>query len=155
MTRARTDLTISFASGDGQIGTLEPSRFISELTAPSENPKVTKVDPGQIDIYGYFSSVLDRKTTFPEMIDGELVDKVLSTYRLSATDFNLYLECPRSFYFEKILRIPSAPQVYFTFGSVIHESLEILFSEYWDTLFLNGETLLRLFETQMEKHIER
>ena len=151
MTRARKELVMTFARGDGNL-TLEPSRFISELAEHPDTPKETRVPPEQINIFDFYTSVLDRKTAFPELIDHELVEKVLSTYSLSATDFNLYLECPRSFYFEKILRIPSSPQLYFTFGNVIHKSLEILFSEYWDTLFFNGETLLRLFEAQMDRN---
>ncbi|HLF63791.1 MAG TPA: ATP-dependent DNA helicase [Saprospiraceae bacterium] len=152
MSRARKDLTITFARSDGQNANIEPSRFLSELTSPIDTPKESKVAPDQIDVFGFYTSILDRKTAFLELIDKELIDKVLSSYSLSATDFNLYLECPRSFYFEKILRIPSSPQLYFTFGNVIHRSLELLFSKYWDTLFFNGDTLIQLFEQEMDKN---
>jgi DNA helicase-2/ATP-dependent DNA helicase PcrA len=42
--------------------------------------------------------------------------------------------------------------LYFTFGNIIHRSLELLFSKYWDTLFLTGDTLLQLFQQEMEKN---
>jgi len=151
MTRARKDLTMSFARSDGHISFLEPSRFIAELIAAPEAPEITEVSPDQVDVFGFYTAILDRKTAFPELIDKELVDKVLQDYRLSATDFNLYLECPRAFYFEKMLRIPSPRQIYFVFGNVIHRCFEVLFREYWDTLFLTGDTLLQLFRDEMAK----
>jgi DNA helicase-2/ATP-dependent DNA helicase PcrA len=152
LTRARRDLTISYPRGDSYTANIEPSRFIAELTAGLDTPKETKVPPEAIDVFGYYTSILDRKTTFPELIDHEIVDKVFENYRLSATDFNLYLECPRSFYFEKILRIPTAPQLYFAFGNVIHRSLELLFREHWDSLFFTQGALLTLFEQEMARN---
>ncbi len=152
MTRARRDLSISFPRSDTNTANIEPSRFIAELTAGPDTPKEVQVSPDKIDVFAYYTSILDHKTTFPELIDHEIVDKVLADYRLSATDFNLYLECPRSFYFEKILRIPSSPQLYFTFGNVIHKCLELLFSEHWDSLFFTQGALMNLFEQEMFKN---
>jgi DNA helicase-2/ATP-dependent DNA helicase PcrA len=151
MTRARRNLTLLYAQSDAITANLEPSRFISELVAGEDTPKERQIGPETLDVFGFFTAILDRTTQFPELIDKALVDKVMEDYKLSATDFNLYLECPRSFYFEKILRIPSSTQLYFAFGNVIHTSLELLFSEYWDTLFLTDDTLLDLFEQEMKK----
>lgn len=151
MTRARKDLTVTYARSDGGTGVLEPSAFVTELVAADDTPNVQHVSVSQALVSEYYTSVLERITAFPQLIDHDLVDKVLETYVLSATDMNRYLECTRAFYFEKILKIPSARQTYFVSGNVIHKAFERLFRENWEGLFLTGDTLLSLFEQEMYK----
>jgi ATP-dependent helicase/DNAse subunit B len=47
---------------------------------------------------------------------------------LSPSSINLYKQCPRKFFYQYILRLPTKPSIHLIRGSIVHEVLEKFFS---------------------------
>ena len=127
MTRAKNFLTISYSDFDDNEKALEPARFISEITNREEDVKRGFVDD---------ESVLDYKANLMRysrgeitLIEHDVIDKILQSFRVSATSLNKYLRCPITFYFENILRVPMARSATNGFGNAIHFALEMYFRD--------------------------
>jgi DNA helicase-2/ATP-dependent DNA helicase PcrA len=63
----------------------------------------------------------------PVMIDENYIQDFLKKYVLSVTHLNKYLDCPTKFYFENILRVPTARSTYMGYGTAIHGALQRMF----------------------------
>ena len=123
MTRAKRELEISYGlqREDGKV--LGRSQFVDELlestdlTISSQN-----VGLDQVNDFQFYTMLKEQKEV--KLIDHDLIDRVLQGYKLSVTGLNKYLKCPRTFYFETILKIPTARTKYMGFGRAIHRALE-------------------------------
>jgi DNA helicase-2/ATP-dependent DNA helicase PcrA len=80
-----------------------------------------------------------------------LIDRTLETFQLSVTGLNKYLECPRKFYFENILRIPSGRTASMGFGNAIHYAFDRYFSDYHKGFVRSKEDLIAGFRDGMKK----
>jgi len=151
MTRAEVDLTISFARATEEGKELGASQFVDEIIASSElkveTPKVSE------DILAefYYNLLLTVKKKIP-LIEYNLIDEWLNGFKLSVTHLNKYLRCPLTFYFESILRVPTARNAPSGFGTAMHDGLY----EFLLGLYNKGEKdvshLLFYFEKSMKKH---
>ena len=123
MTRARFNLSISYSIAQENGKKLENSQFVDEIIA-SGNLKVNHrtISSELVDDYQYY--VLANNSKTPELIDHDLVNRVLDGYKLSVTGLNKYLRCPVTFYFESIVRVPMARTKYLGFGRAVHFALE-------------------------------
>ena len=68
-------------------------------------------------------------------LESEYIKKLLEKFEMTATHLNKYLQCPLVFYYESILRVPSARNEYTAFGTATHNSLKWLF----DAMKKNGK----------------
>jgi len=127
MTRAKTNLTFSFSDFDDNEKALEPARFISEITSSDGDVKQVKVVDD--DVIEYKATLMRYSQGKTELIEHDLIDKVLQTFKVSATSLNKYLRCPITFYFENILRVPMARSAPNGFGNAIHYALEVYFRD--------------------------
>ena len=57
------------------------------------------------------------------------LNQILENFSISATSLNKYLECPITFYYEKILRIPMGRNATMGYGNAIHYALEMFFRD--------------------------
>lgn len=128
MTRAKEKLVISYAMADNKGTPKEASRFFTELNDLAGLP-IERVVLSEADYINYFTDLFTPSDTFVPMIDRALVDRILEKFELSVTTLNKYLECPRAFYFETILRVPAAKAAHMGFGSAIHFAFEQYFKE--------------------------
>ncbi len=127
MTRAKTNLTLSFSDFDDNEKALEPSRFISEITSSDDYTK--QINVKEDDIVEYKATLMRYSQGKTELIEHDLIDRVLQTFRVSATSLNKYLRCAITFYFENILRVPMARSATNGFGNAIHYALEMYFRD--------------------------
>lgn len=127
MTRAKTNLTLSFSDFDDNEKALEPARFISEISSGDSDVKQIKVEDD--DVIEYKAVLMRYSQGKAELIERDLIDRVLQTFRVSATSLNKYLRCPITFYFENILRVPMARIAANGFGNAIHYALEVYFRD--------------------------
>lgn len=127
MTRAKTNLTISFSDFDDNEKALEPARFISEITSSDEDVKQVNVQDD--DVIDYKATLMRYSQGKTELIEHDLIDRVLQSFKVSSTSLNKYLKCPITFYFENILRVPMARAAANGFGNVIHYALEMYFRD--------------------------
>ncbi len=129
MTRAKKGLAISFHQQTMDTKPVEKLRFIEELASISEliitHPSVD--ENAILD----FESQYYQDEEFPdfELIDHHYLDTLLANYTLSATHLNSYLRCPVEFYFNQVLKVPSAKSEGASFGTAIHYALENLFGD--------------------------
>lgn len=124
MTRAKDYLYISYPEATDEEKGLEPSKFLTEI----QNPKYYESQrAGVEEVIQYKADLLRYTEAQIELIDHDLIDRVLENYSMSVTNLNKYLECPLRFYFESILRVPQARNANTGFGKSIHYALEQLF----------------------------
>jgi len=127
MTRAKSHLTLSFSDFDDNEKALEPARFISEITDAEEDIQVAQIDEDAA--VEYKATLMRYHQGKAKLIESDLIDQVLQTFKVSATSLNKYLRCPITFYFENILRVPMARSAANGFGNAIHYALEMYFRD--------------------------
>ncbi len=122
MTRARETLNLSYWSSlpDGRIAS--PCTFISELEGSTVHSQWAT--PPTSEVLTFFETVISTPEVSLSQLDHDLIDRKLERLRLSPTSLNLYLRCPRSFYFERILGVPLASSPALGFGNAVHAALE-------------------------------
>jgi DNA helicase-2/ATP-dependent DNA helicase PcrA len=62
-----------------------------------------------------------------DMFTSDLIGERLKDYKLSVSHLNAYLKCPRTFFFENILRVPQPKNAAMAFGTSVHKALEQVF----------------------------
>jgi DNA helicase II / ATP-dependent DNA helicase PcrA len=127
MTRAKKYLHVSFAKKQNDEKELEASAFVDAIS-PIEERKHYSMDNEEV-IQHLATSFRPAPQMNVELVKKELIDKRLEQFVLSVSAMNRYLECPLSFYYEYILRVPSAKSDSMAFGSAVHYALEQLFKK--------------------------
>lgn len=153
ITRAEKYLYLTYPMEDENGKEKEPSKFIVEL---GDHPAIEKIHasfPNETTL-DYFHEVLKQKSppSLP-LLDTDLIDASLKNFKMSVTALNKYLDCPLKFYFETIIRVPSARNANMGFGSAVHYALEHYFLEMNDhpqKKFGGAEQLLLLFKKGMD-----
>ncbi len=156
MTRAKTNLQISYSSTDTKGKEIERSMFVGELLS-SSNLQVEKIIINDDVVTEFFSLNFkeDNLQVSTNSIDHAWIDTVLEKYTLSVTHLNNYLDCPLKFYFQNLVMVPSGKNETMTFGSSIHWALEKFFREVMEkNEFPEVDTLLRDFDWYMYRNRE-
>lgn len=155
MTRAKNHLTMTYSKAKENGKLKEKSQFISEL---EQKPFVqSKEEQVPVDVLtAYMEGSMTHTIQEVEgIIDKELAKKALEKYELNVTNLNNYLKCPLGFYFNNVLKIPSAKNAAMEFGSAVHEALfkYFLLMQQVDT-FPPLDELTSLLEKEMYKRRE-
>ena len=160
MTRAKQNLYISYPAmkvtdADIEKATIEKSTFVAELL------EKTNVDFRKIHLenealaeYALYN-LLESPLSEVEKMERAFVEDALKGYRLSVTHLNKYLKCKLSFYFENILRVPTARSASMGFGNAIHYALEKLFAamqQHPEKKFPSVDEFLLMFNKGLEKY---
>jgi DNA helicase-2/ATP-dependent DNA helicase PcrA len=152
MTRAKSYLYISYPAHDEQEKELSAANFIPE----SLDGDLTQIKQIQVDetaVLAYTALTMMHVQLKGGLFDHAMIDQALENYSMSVTALNKYLRCPVSFYFENILRVPSARYPGAGFGNAVHYALEQFFMRYGQEEQKeqsNKEKLLWYFEKGME-----
>ncbi|NNF34747.1 MAG: ATP-dependent helicase [Saprospiraceae bacterium] len=153
LTRAEDEVQLSFSDFDKEDKAIEGAEFIYEcgLEVP-ESPQ--QVDDGKV--MEYLASQLKMTEGKTSFIDHELLNDLLKDFKHSATSLNKYLDCPLTFYFENILRVPMARTDRMGYGNAIHYALEFYFRKV-DEVLPDGplplaDELLALYEKGLQKY---
>lgn len=124
MTRAEDSLTLTYFNKDKSGKDIARSAFIDEL---ERNPGCIAINP-ELDAAALLQSMnvvfAQPNLETIDILDAPFLDEYLQSYKLSASHLNNYIECPTKFYFQNILRVPSIKNVYMSFGTAIHNSLD-------------------------------
>jgi len=127
MTRARKGLYMTFYKKDLKEKEVNKLQFIAELEEFAGLKVVyPEVDENVILEFESQYYQYDETPDF-ELIDHDYLDTILANYTMSATHLNTYLKCPVTFYFNHVLRVPSAKSESASFGTAMHYALEELF----------------------------
>ena len=157
MTRARKSLNVSFARQDNAGKDKNQSRFVAELQeSKTVEFRETELPPEQIT--GYWEKFVQPAPTRTETRTPQeemAMRTVLQNFQLSVTNLNKYLRCPKSFYYETMLKIPSAKNRHMAFGTAVHVALEMYFRRMLEDPEKNWpheRELLGWFESYMGRH---
>jgi DNA helicase II / ATP-dependent DNA helicase PcrA len=132
MTRAKQYLTCTFARKDLQGKEIETSRFMSEAFGTQKNTEPAAEEQISEELLAYYEPVyINDEVTDVTLLTMEqsLVQKHLDYLTLSVTAINKYLRCHISYYYDKVLSVPSGINESMSFGSAIHRSFEYFFKE--------------------------
>lgn len=127
LTRARKRIEVSYASSNEKGKDLIKSLYVVELEESGAADIIQEEAPKD-DMLTFFDFMLKKSNeTYIDLIEQDFVKKEVENFRLSATNLNSYLRCPVAFFYQNILRVPSAKSESATFGTAMHTALDGLF----------------------------
>ena len=151
MTRAETELYLSYSKVNEEDKELSTATFIEELRQ-NEGLEMVTPEISEDIVVAYYLKLLERVPMQVPLIEKNLIDEWLDGYKLSVTHLNKYLKCPLSFYFESILRVPSARNASTGFGTAMHHALNKYIEKLENKEKIDVGTLHFHFEESMQKH---
>lgn len=157
MTRAKKNLQISFSKKTNEGKNIERSQYVEEIIEKIQ-AVVNKKHLTSEQIAEYTALALSDSSSLilsrSKLLEKEYIKNILENFRMSITHLNRYLECPVAFYYETILRVPSARNEHAAFGTVIHDTLKWLFNEMEknNNNFPEKEKFVAEFKNQMICH---
>ena len=134
MTRAKEQLYLSYPITDDNGKGLECSQFIAEVLESDSVEKAIVSLPDE-EVITYQADLL-VSLELPEitLMDEEYLKEALKNYKMSVTHLNKYLNCPLRFYFENVVRVPSARSESMGFGNAVHHAMDQLFKKMNESL---------------------
>lgn len=146
LTRARKEVTITFAK-EGIDGREQlPAQFISEIS--DEYKKVEEI-PADINSKNLFKESIAFEKT--EIINKEYLQQLFLDQGLSVTALNNYLKCPWEYFFVNLIRLPKAQSKHQMYGTAVHETLKTFFDKYKEEQDMSKKDLLDLFSFNLHK----
>ncbi len=150
MTRAKQHLQISYSlSEKGQ-----RASFIEELLLQTDLTLENR-ELSQADAMAAGFLLLDDSNKNLTTQNEAFIEEVLTDFALSPSSLNRYLDCPLSFYYEYLLKVPVTGSEALSYGSAMHAALEDFSRKYKrDRKLPSQKDLLVFFERniQQEKH---
>ncbi len=164
MTRAKKELEMSYCKEDIKGKGLVKLEFLSELLdvakldvksiLTSENNDL-KSEINNFLILNYDVDDIAKHINKNDFLDNELMNNWFRSYKISPTNLNDYVNCPLSFYYKHVLKVPSAKNTSTSFGNAVHGALEMYFEE--QRKYAKGhvpplEFLIESFISKMNQH---
>ncbi|MCH2044336.1 MAG: ATP-dependent helicase [Saprospiraceae bacterium] len=155
MTRAKEYLQFSYYEFNEAHKMQQRACFVDEILARTKLKIERKlVDNSILVDYQFLSfSSVGQKQNLP-LLDRAIMTHLLDRFKLSVSSMNTYLNCPLSFYYEYVLRLPSLPSQEASYGTAVHNSLDRLFDtikKYETKQLPHISELLLFFQQEMEK----
>jgi DNA helicase-2/ATP-dependent DNA helicase PcrA len=134
ITRAKKHLFISYPQMKNDGTALEASQFVEEIKQvpglTEEKIQLTNDDKLR------FSALRFGMVQKPvlERAEKEHLDRLLKNFTMNVTALNHYLDCPLSFYYNNLVKVPGAKSEAAAFGSAVHQAL----SDFLNRMMNNG-----------------
>lgn len=156
VTRAKTHLHISYPLKDDKEKEQIKSTFITELLEGSDLTITPKQVPDILLADYLMMQFAEKARPEIELVEAEYIDQILKRYTLSVTHLNNYLNCPLRFYYQNLIKVPSAKNESMAFGSAIHWAIERLFVKMRanNNVFLSKQDLVSDFKWFMNNNRE-
>ena len=150
MTRAKDDLVLTFAENyrsGADIKDAQVSCFVAEAGEELDEELVDPKDaPKPIETLWKPAFKID------EAFESFLRDQI-SSFELSVTSLNAFLDDPKMFLWTHLLRMPQAKAPYLYFGSAIHYALEMRNRAFQKGEPFGSDNLIESFDESMTKAI--
>ena len=155
MTRSRAYLRISYHANDSQGKSCKRLSFVDDLMIDAElEEQQIQLPASTLQQYRHqFLQYLPERLPQELLVDPATIAAQLEDFRLSVTALNAYLNCPLSFYFQRVLRLPASQSVEALYGQAVHEALEELLRQGQNNARLRLPSLpafVSLFEERLE-----
>jgi DNA helicase-2/ATP-dependent DNA helicase PcrA len=146
ITRAKKCLSIHYFIKNDRGQEQVPSLFVSEL-----NHEISKSrDLERNRLLMSFADI--DEDCFPEQ-DHALIESLIQNCQISITHLNNYLKCPRLFFYQNLLKVPSAKNKHASFGTAVHNALRDLFKSIKYAKHSNANLELNLLLSSFEEHL--
>ena len=129
MTRAKTFLQLSYHRIDHNQKETTRTEFLDNLVIDmglEVEFRQVKQDKVQAEQMLFLE---EKELPVSAQLDNATIAALLEGFRLSVSSLNAYLDCPRSFYFQKVLKIPSTSSVEALYGDAVHNALKRVFDQ--------------------------
>lgn len=145
LTRAKKHLHISYADHKNDGKDAVPTKFIYEMCEPAS---VQESQVSDANVLQYIQAgLMPTGKGRIEVLHHEWMDKAIREMHMSASSLNSYLECPITFYYQNLLKVPSQKGAALSFGSAVHSALEQFYRKIMEGGEpLTKEELIRFFE---------
>jgi DNA helicase-2/ATP-dependent DNA helicase PcrA len=155
MTRAKEHLQISYSKTKKDSKPLKKAKFIDEILAHSD----LEIQEKQLkDELLYEAQMQElQETELPKIdspLDAETLDGLLEGFTLSVSSLSKYLNCPLSFYFENVIRVPSVSSVAAAYGTAVHYALQKAFQKmrsHKEMKFPSTKSFMQDFEWELHR----
>ena len=154
LTRAKRNVYLSYAENYGDDGPSKesiPSMFVSEL--PSNLIEQVNNNP-EHNLDKILKMKFAEVSWTPNANLKKYLTKITEDFKISATSFNSYLNCPQQFFLDHILRVPKAKDFYQSYGTAVHKALENLFLVYMrDGALPTKKTFINFYVAALDEEI--
>lgn len=134
VTRAKKHLFISYPQMKNDGSALEASQFVEEIKQ-LPGPTVEKIqltDDEKLRFSALRFGIVQKPVL--ERAEKEHIDRLLKNFTMNVTALNHYLDCPLSFYYNNLVKVPGAKSEAAAFGSAVHQAL----SDFLNHMMKNG-----------------
>ena len=131
LTRAKNKIYLTYAlnySDSESKNLLIPSKFLSEI--PPDFIKKIKSNIYKDQYFDRLKTTFNPKIWHPGKAFKEFIKEIIDNFSLSPTSLNAYLECPKSFFYNQILRVPKVKDFSQSYGTAVHKALELFFKKF-------------------------
>ncbi len=153
MTRAKKEIYITYALTYNESQTVHlPSIFLQELPTKHLNQIIT--DKFEKQFIERLKLKFAPKLWKPHKALKEFLSDILKDFYLSPTSFNNYLNCPQSFYYNQLLKVPKVKTFSQCYGTAVHKALEQFMRKFQrDFKLPKKEELITFFEKALNAEI--
>lgn len=149
LTRAKKYLFISYAKHDSAGKPIDNSVFIDEISVPEDRiDKMVATD----ELVRFMETAIAPLPEYRiKMANAQWIDRELQQLVMSASTLTKFLHCPLTFYYERILKVPTQKSDALAFGSAVHTALERMFVEMKNNkgVFPDKEQVLAYFKSAL------
>ncbi len=127
ITRAEKHLQISWVENTASNKDAQASMFVSEILE-ERGLSVQKAVVSEEELIKFEVMNYSFRPQI-ETCEKDFIEPLVAGFVMSVSALNSYLDCPLSFYYSNLIRIPSGKSESMEFGSAIHFALQRLFEE--------------------------
>ncbi|KAA3634191.1 MAG: ATP-dependent helicase, partial [Bacteroidetes bacterium] len=156
LTRAKEGLYVSYSELE-KGKPLQRAVFVDEVVSSGEISQIKSTVSDDELVETTLLQLQETSQPNVDILEKAAIDTLLKDFTLSVSAMNRYLKCPLSFYYERILRVPTLMSEAAAYGTAMHNALQRLFERMLlskTKTFPDIPHLLRFFENEMlrQKH---
>ncbi|MCC6753112.1 MAG: ATP-dependent helicase [Saprospiraceae bacterium] len=149
LTRARTGIQVSFSGRENQKEEL-PCKFAVEMLEVGLCEELEWAPGSEQLLEMAITDMSPMKKDFSSL-EAAAFHRFISGFRLNPTAMSKYLECPLTFYYENVLRLPGARTPGTGYGKAVHYALERWFKNKDYARTSASELLISYLERGMQR----
>lgn len=147
LTRARKEITLTYANYRTSGKELTPSQFLEEI----DQSLVTRIEAKVESKTGVAGNKGNSITNDLDIKNREYLAGVFLEQGFSVSALNNYLTCPWRFFFNNLIRVPQTQERHQLYGTAIHEALKVFFDAYKDEKEITKKEFLEFFEGYLNR----